>query len=82
MVFQQKCIDYIKKNDHKWSFFYIIYTFLFGNNTCIAELTYFAVGARNTVIKVLYMYRVPLIQRRGLPQNHKRSLDPNKRVTT
>ena len=25
----QKCIDYIE-NDHKWSFFNIIYTFLFG----------------------------------------------------
>ena len=33
VVFKQKCLDYIEKNDHKWSFFYIIYTFLFGYNT-------------------------------------------------
>ena len=30
----QKCII-ILKNDHKWSFFNIIYTFLFGNNTVV-----------------------------------------------
>ena len=30
----QKCIDYIE-NDHKWSFFNIIYTFLFGYNTVV-----------------------------------------------
>ena len=29
---QQKCIDYME-NDYLWSFFYIIYTFLFGYNT-------------------------------------------------
>ena len=31
----QKCIDYIEKNDHKWSFFNIIYTFLFGYKTVV-----------------------------------------------
>ena len=31
----QKCIDYIEKNDHKWSFFNIIYTFMFGYNTVV-----------------------------------------------
>ena len=30
----QKCII-ILKNDHKWSFFNIIYTFLFGYNTVV-----------------------------------------------
>ena len=30
----QKIIDYIK-NEHKWSFFNIIYTFLFGYNTVV-----------------------------------------------
>ena len=30
----QKCIDYIE-NDHKWSFFNIIYTFWFGYNTAV-----------------------------------------------
>ena len=30
----QKCIDYIE-NDHKWSFFNIIYTCLFGYNKVV-----------------------------------------------
>ena len=30
----QKCTDYIE-NDHQWSFFNIIYTFLFGYNTVV-----------------------------------------------
>ena len=33
-VGSQKCIDYIE-NDHKWSFFNIIFTFLFGYNTVV-----------------------------------------------
>ena len=27
VVFIDKCIDYIVKKDHLWSFFYILYTF-------------------------------------------------------
>ena len=30
-----KNVKIIKKNDHKWSFFYIIFTFLFGYNAVV-----------------------------------------------
>ena len=31
----KKCIDFLLKNYHKWSFFNIIYIFLFGYNTVV-----------------------------------------------
>ena len=33
-----KNVQIIQKNDHKWLFFYIFYTFLFGYNTVISAL--------------------------------------------
>ena len=40
------------KNDHKWSFFHIIYAFLFGYNTCLANRV-FSLDPSNCVIKRL-----------------------------
>ena len=42
----QKCIDYI---DHLWSFFNIIYTFLFGYNT-VVYLTQFMLWTPTIVL--------------------------------
>ena len=56
---RQKCLDYI---DHLWSFFYIIFTFLFGYNT---------------VIFLYILYCFVSVQHDGLA-NTVFSLDPSK----
>ena len=51
----QKCID-ILKNDHKWSFFNINYTFLFvytQKHSCLTNMVY-AMDSNNSVIKRLW----------------------------
>ena len=52
----QKCII-ILKNDHKWSFFNIIYTFLFGYNMVVLTNTVYVMDPNNSVIKRFWCIR-------------------------
>ena len=48
-----KNVQNILKNDHKWSFFNIIYTFLSGYNMIVTNMV-FAMDPYNSVIKRLW----------------------------